>query len=224
MIRKIFLFGMLSILCLACREQGLSFKLLYDQIDGLKEKDRVIFEGNEIGGVTSVIYTSEGRYSVDVLIKHEFSNAVTERSKFVIISDPENRDRKAVEVVCTEKGGRPLQDGATIEGSSSSSAVFGQIWGEFQNNFEDLKEQFEKFSRDLKNAPIEEELERLSKELERLSEEMKQAGDEGLEKFQKEILPRLNRELERLREWLRKLGREEDVKPLEVQMEELRKI
>jgi len=42
--------------------------------------------------------------------------------------------------------------------------------------------------------------------------------------MQKELLPWLQEEIEKLKEKLRKFGREKEVKPLEVKMEELRKI
>ena len=39
------------------------------------------------------------------------------------------------------------------------------------------------------------------------------------EKIQKDLLPRLKEEIEKLREQLQKFGREEELKPLETQME-----
>ena len=53
---------------------------------------------------------------------------------------------------------------------------------------------------------------------------MKKAGSAFREKIQKELLPRLQKEIEKLKERLRKFGREKEVEPLEVKMEELRKI
>ena len=44
------------------------------------------------------------------------------------------------------------------------------------------------------------------------------------EKIQKELLPWIQKEIENLKERLRKFGREKEVEPLEVKMEEIRKI
>jgi hypothetical protein len=42
--------------------------------------------------------------------------------------------------------------------------------------------------------------------------------------MQKEILPRLEQELENLRKRLREKGREDELKPLEIKMDEIRRI
>jgi hypothetical protein len=53
---------------------------------------------------------------------------------------------------------------------------------------------------------------------------MQRAGNETREKIQKDILPLIRKELERLKKKLKKDGREQEVKPLEEQLDELIKI
>jgi len=57
--------------------------------------------------------------------------------------------------------------------------------------------------------------------LERLAEEMKRSSKSVREKIQKELLPRLKEKIEKLREQFRKFGREEELEPLETQMEKI---
>ena len=75
------------------------FKVKFDQIYGLKGGDRVIYELNHIGDVKNVFYEKGGIYNVDVTIESNFTNAITEYSKFFIIDDPIKEGEKAIEVL-----------------------------------------------------------------------------------------------------------------------------
>ena len=224
MVRKILILLLLTLVFVGCKESGLNLKIRYDQIQGLKEGDRVIFEQTHIGRVASVFYSEDGYYVVEVAIKKDFANAATEHSRFLITPDPLNENEKAIEIIQTPRGGTPLTDGATVIGTERSSERVKQPWDNFGKTLDDLKKQFEEFAEDLRKIPESEEFKKLQKELERLLEQMKKSGDAAREKIQKELLPRLKREMEELREKLEKLGREKEVEPLEVQMEKLRKI
>jgi paraquat-inducible protein B len=222
--KRILILFLLAMSFIGCKETGLNLKIRYSQIHNLKEGDRVIFEQNHIGQVADVFYAEDGYYMVDVAIMKNFANAATEHSKFFITSDPLNQGKKAIEITQTSKGGTPLSNGATVIGSARSSAQFNQMLGDFGKALEDLQKQFEEFLDDLRKIPESEEFKKLEKELDDLLEDMKNSGKEAREKIQKEVLPKLKRELEELRERLRKLGREEEIQPLEVQMEKIREM
>ena len=224
MVRKILIVLILALVFWGCEESALHIKIRYDQIQGLKEGDRVFFEQNHIGGVTRVFYSEYGYYLVDLAIERCFANAATEHSKFFVIVDPRNKEKKAIEMIQSRRGGSPLQDGASVLGSTKSSAVFGQMRENFEKRLGNLKEQFERFFEDLRSVPETEELKKLEKELERLAEAMKRSSKSVREKIQKEILPRLKEEIEKLREQLRKFGRKEELEPLETQMEKIMEI
>ena len=224
MVRKILIPLMVSLVFLGCKERGLRIEARYDQIQGLEKGDRVIFQQNHIGQVTGVCYSEHGYYMVDLAIERRFAKAVTEHAEFFIIGDPQNVGQKAIEMIQTRRGGSPLQDGATVEGSIRSSAVFGQMREDFEKGLEDFKEQFQQFFEDLKRVPENEEVKKLEKELERLAETMKRSSKSVQEKIQKELLPRLKEEIGKLRERLRKFGREEELEPLDTQMEKIMEI
>jgi paraquat-inducible protein B len=224
MIRRFFMLWLLAFTVLGCDDSGLNLKIRYNEIRGLKEGDRVIFEKNHVGQVVGVFYSKEGFYTVDVMIKEEFANAATEHSQFFITADPEDEGEKAIEIVQSQRGGKPLAEDATVVGADKSTAPTKQVWDEFAEGLEDLKEQLERFSDDLRKIPESEEFKKLKKELERLSEEMKKSSEAAREKIEKEILPRLRREMEKLREKLRKFDREQETEPLEVQLENIRKL
>ena len=224
MVNKLLTLLLVSFVFLGCKETGLNLKVRYDQIQGLHEGDRVIFGQNHVGQVAGIFYSEEGVYLVDVIIRKDFANAATKDSKFLITRDPEREGKKAVEIIQSPRGGALLTEGATVIGTPKDSPHPNQLWGDFGKTLDDLKKQLEEFADDLRNIPESDEFKRLEKELEHLLEEMKKSGDAAREKIEKEILPRIKQELENLKERLRRLGREEEVKPLEVQMEKLRKL
>ncbi|MCK4390183.1 MAG: hypothetical protein KAV83_08105 [Desulfobacterales bacterium] len=224
MLKRILILFMLALAFWGCGDSALNIKIRYDQIQGLKEGDRLIFEHNHIGKVTGVSYSVDGYYVADLQIKNHFANAATENSKFFIIADLRNKGSKAIQMIQTGRGGTPLQDGAIVEGSTKFLAIFSKISADFEKGLEDLKKQFEQFFEDLRRVPESEEFKKLEKELERLAEEMKRSGKLAREKIRKELLPQLEEAIEKLRERLRKLGREEELEPLEIQIEKIREI
>lgn len=215
---------MFSLLLLGCRQSSLNFKIRYDQIQGLKKGDRVIFEQNDIGIVTDVSYSVDAYYMVDVSIKKDFANAATEHSVFFITTDPQNKNKKAVEMIQLRKGGSPLQEGVIVFGSTKSSAIFNQMWGDLEKKIEVFKNDFDQFLENLREIPESEKFKTLEKELDRLAEDMKRSSEAVQEKIRKDLLPKLRDELEKLREKLQESGREDELKPLETKVEKIRGI
>ena len=224
MFKIIQIFLILPLVFLGCKGSGVNIKLRFDQIQGLKEGDPVIFEQNRIGEVTGLFYSADSYYMVDLAIKKDFANVATEYSKFFIIGDLQNREKKAIEIIQTRKGGTPLENGVTVEGSTRSSAALNRVGNEFEKGLDGLKEHFEHFFEYSKTVPESQEFKKLEKGLERLAEEMKRSVKSAREKIKNKLLPRLQQEIEKLREELKKFGREKELEPLETQMENIKKI
>ena len=224
MLKNIVILMMISFVGLGCNAGDLDLSVIFDDIQGLKSNDSVIFEHNRIGKVNDVTYTKEGTYRVELRIDKAFKNAATEHVRFFIISDPQNQGRKAVEMIQTHEGGKPLQNDAVIEGSRKSSAVFERLEKDIEKGIEDLRKEFDEFAEELKKIPDSEAYKALEKTLADLYDEMKRSGKEVREKIQKEILPQIEKELENLKKRLQKKGQENELKPLEIKMEEIKKI
>jgi hypothetical protein len=207
-----------------CEDGPLGLRIQFDQIYGLENGDRVIFEANHVGQVTDVAYSQEGHYVVDVVISEDFKNAASENSKFLIALDPQNEGKKAVQIVQEPRGGAVLAEGSIVKGSEPRLEDFDQARDEFARGLEGLKKQFEQFSDELRKIPESEEFKRLKAELDRLSEDMKKKGQQARETLEKDVLPRLQREMEKLRERLRELGRKEEQEPVETKVEDTRPI
>jgi BMFP domain-containing protein YqiC len=151
-------------------------------------------------------------------------NAVTEHVRFFIVSDPQYNGRSVVEMIQILKGGKPLQNNTVLEGSNKSSAIIERLEKDLEKGMESFRKELNEFAEELKKIPDSEAFKKLEDELADIYEIMKQSGKEVREMIQKEILPRLEQELENLRKRLHEKGREDELKPLEIKMEEIRKI
>ena len=213
-----------SIIGLGCEAENLNLFIRFDHIDGLKSNDSVIFETNRIGKVDEVTYTKKGDYLVELMIHKAYMNEVTEHVRFFIVSDPQYNGRSVVEMIQILKGGKPLQNNTVLEGSNKSSAIIERLEKDLEKGMESFRKELNEFAEELKKIPDSEAFKKLEDELADIYEKMKQSGKEVREMIQKEILPRLEQELENLRKRLHEKGREDELKPLEIKMEEIRKI
>ena len=213
-----------SMIGLGCEAQNLNLFIRFDHIDGLKSNDSVIFETNRIGKVDEVTYTKKGDYLVELMIHKAYTNAITEHVRFFIVSDPQDNGRSAVEMIQILKGGKPLQNNTVLEGSNKSSAIIERLEKDLEKGMESFRKQFNEFAEELKEIPDSEAFKKLENELENLYDKMKRSGKDVRDMIQKEMLPRLEQELENLRKRLHEKGREDELKPLEIKMEEIRKI
>jgi len=213
-----------SIIGLGCEAENLNLFIRFDHIDGLKSNDSVIFETNRIGKVDEVTYTKKGDYLVELMIHKAYMNEVTEHVRFFIVSDPQYNGRSVVEMIQILKGGKPLQNNTVLEGSNKSSAIIERLEKDLEKGMESFRKELNEFAEELKKIPDSEAFKKLEDELADIYEIMKQSGKEVREMIQKEILPRLEQELENLRKRLHEKGREDELKPLEIKMEEIRKI
>ena len=224
MLKKLLILMIVSIIGFGCEAENLNLTIKFDHIDGLKANDGVIFEENQIGRVDNVTYTKEGDYLVDVMIYKTYMNAATEHARFFIVSDPQNSEQRVVEMIQILKGGKPLQNNSVLEGSSQSSAIIERLGKDLTKGMDSIRKEFDEFSEELKKISDSEAYKKLEDELNNLYDQMKQSGKEVNETIQKEILPRLEEELENLKKRFHEKGQEDELKPLEIKMEEIENI
>ena len=211
-------------LLFACRADAINIHILFDDVQGLVEGDRVLAGSQQIGKVSKVIYTSEGNFMVDVAVAEQFKEKLTENARFYIVTDPDASERKAVEVAQADNPGKLLADGSVVQGTTRLEVMVNDLLTSMKKELDDLDKQLEGVLGGVRDVPKNEEIQRLRKQLQELAQRMKKAGREAKEKFEKELLPRIEEEIKRLRDKLKELGREEEVKPLEKGLNELKKI
>jgi hypothetical protein len=197
--------------------------VMYDRPGTLKPGDRVIWENQTIGSVGDFQANPSGKTVVPLQVKPDFRQALTDQSRFLIQSDPDRPGNQSIKMVLLASGGKPLPDGAVVEGSTTSSYLI------------------EKGSLDVQAFPrlLQDGLDRLGKEMDRLFErewqkeleqqidawtkELQKSGEETRRYFQREVLPKLEKAIQDFLRRLKELGRELDGKPLEDKLEKLKR-
>lgn len=222
--KKIIFFLIAAISILGCEKKGLELHITFDLVQGLKQTDSVIFQQNKIGNVVRVTYTDQGNYAVDIIISESFSAAATEYSRFLIVTDPADEARKAIEIIQIRKDGRMLNDGETVEGSSRASAIIEEFKDRVETGTEDLKKSFHQLLDELSHIPESEEFKSFKNELDQLINDLKRSGQSAGEKFQRDVLPRLQQELETFRKHLEELNRRQESSPPENRNDDVKQL
>lgn len=210
-------------LVLACLG-NLRLTVAYDQADELKAGDRVIWQEQTIGEVQAVEADATGRIAAQMQIKGNFREKVTDESRFLIQTDPQNYWQKHIEMVNLAEGGNPLPNGAEIEGSTYLSLQLERgsrglaAWSQL------LLQELERWQKELNQLPEEEWYKELERQMDYWLSEMGQAGVETRRYFREEVLPRLEEAVRELKRRLRELNKEEEADILEIKLEELKRI
>ena len=220
--------AMVSLLCwcwllLAC-PGDLRLKVLYDRGDGLRSGDHVVHQGQTVGEVQSVALGPQGRLAVDLRISRSFRDKVTDQSRFLIKEDPERPGDRFVEVIQLADGGRPLADGAEVEGSTALSLEFERTRRALQAWSELLQEELGHWEKELRGLPEKEWYKELERQLDYWTRELGRASEETRQYFKSEVAPRLEEMLRELRTRLRELGKDRDVEILQTKLEKLKRI
>ena len=222
MFKKVLVLLLLPVISIGCKADDLNLNIRYDQVHGLKKGDQVIFKQHPIGTVTGVSYRDNGDYLASIAIEKDSNAVATEHSRFFIADDPLRQGHKAVEVSQIRPGGLLLKNRATVEGSTRALVFFDQMKSGFEKGLDELKQKFEQFSQELSNVPESEAFKKLENELKDLAGEIEQSGKAARKEIERKWLPRYKQELEKLKDRLRKLGREDELKPLEIELERIK--
>lgn len=221
------------VLIIGCQEKEYRVNTRYGRIGNLQKGSPVVAKGNEvIGKVINIERTGEDRYMVSLSIDSEKKDQVTEYAIFAIVPDPHAEGQNVIELKTARQGGGMLPSGSVVDGLDwKPPSLLEKIKKEAAQEISQLEKHFDRFSKDwsiliqeLQEIPEKQAVKELGEELENLRRKMKESNREWKDKIQKELLPELKKELNRLKEKLRGKGQEEDMKPLEVQMDELQAI
>ncbi|MCP4745762.1 MAG: MCE family protein [Desulfobacteraceae bacterium] len=223
-LRQLLAICLIVLFAQACKSASLKVNVLFDDIQGLKKGDRVVFQNNIVGAVETVQYNEDGSYTARLLVDKDFSNAFTEHSRFHIITDEQQSDHKAVDIRLLQKGGAVLQSGAKVKGGSGQKDMAARFQKNIEDGFQLIKEKFKKFSNDIQQIPQSDEYRKIKQSLSDLAEEMKRVEKQRRQKIKEEWLPKIERELEELKRRLKDLGKEKEAEPLQRDLDKIRNI
>lgn len=197
--------------------------VLYDRTDGLKPGDRVYSENQVIGSVGTFEGNPKGKTVVPLRINPDFRQTVTDQSRFIIQADPRQPGSQSVKMGLLAPGGKPLGDGATVEGSTNLYFMFEKGAQGIQSGSKLLGEAIGRLEREMKRLSEKEWQTELEGQIDRWTQELKGAGEDMRRYFQKEVLPRLEKVVQDVLRRLKELGKEKDGKSLEEKFEQLKR-
>ncbi|MCG6916577.1 MAG: MCE family protein [Deltaproteobacteria bacterium] len=203
---------------------SLQLTVLYDSTEGLKQNDPVLWKEQKIGKVRSIKQNSQGRPAVQLQIKGDFREKVTDESRFFIQADPQNRGQSHVMMVNLAEEGNPLASGTAVEGSTYFSLQLEKAERGLKAWTEQLEQELKRWEKELSQLPESEWYQELEREMDYWLNELGQAGIETREYFREEVLPRLEESLRELRRLLRQLGQEKEIETLEVKLDKLKSL
>ena len=201
---------------------SLQLTVLYDRTEGLKQNDPVLWNEHKIGKVQSVKQNAQDRASVQLQISKDFSDKVTDESRFVIQADPQRQGGSFVEMVNLSEKGNLLPSGTAVEGSTYLSLQLEKTERGLEAWREQLGRGLKRWEELLSQLPEKEWYKELEREMDYWLNKLGQAGVETREYFKEEVLPRLEEALRELRKRLRQLGKEKEIETLEVKLDKLR--
>ncbi|MGH8532804.1 MAG: MlaD family protein [Gammaproteobacteria bacterium] len=191
----------LSLSFYGCADGALHLKMQLEKTYGLSAGDPVVFENDTVGAVASVESRDPDGFIATLEIAEEKRKLATTDARFRIAERLSVGQGKQVEIVHAGADGTPLEEGATVQGTLASAPLFpfSELFGGMTEGLRSLREQTERFRRELKNIPDSDEARQLREEWRRLVEEIQEAQSEAKESLREEILPKLEEEMENLR-------------------------
>ena len=202
---------------------SLQLTVLYDRTEGLKQNDPVLWNEQKIGKVQSVKQNVQGQASVQLQIRKDFSDKVTNESRFLIQTDPQRQGQSLVNMVNLSEEGNPLPTGTAVEGSTYLSLQLEKTERGLEAWRKQLERELERWEEELSQLPERESYKKLEREMDYWLNKLGQAGVETREYFKEEVLPRLEEALRELRKRLRQLGKEKEIETLEVKLDKLKR-
>jgi paraquat-inducible protein B len=222
--------GIISALCLlfvitmGCKAQPIELHVSYTQLSGVAKGDRVLLNNNAAGSVTGIQYNDDQTFTVDLAVDRGFARALTEHARFYVIDDPGADGHKAIAIRVSQPGGLPLKSGALVPGSKVQEDLTEHLQKEIQGVIRFFKETLEQMGSDVRQVPETEAYQQIKKSLEALAAAIRQKEKQARENIKRQWLPRIQRELDDLRRRLEAYGREDELKPLEVELDRIRRI
>jgi len=159
----------LLIFLVGCKEQPLNFSVRFDTLGELKPNVPVYFEKTRVGHIVKVVSSDRGDYLVEVSIVPEHKDIATSNSKFHILNDPFDSDRKALVIEQDPPGGTIIIEGSIVQGERRRGFL-GDLMSNFKKSSEESSKRLQIAMRDLK--------EDLKESSQKLNEQMEESLDD----------------------------------------------
>ncbi len=190
------------------------FSVMFQDIDGLKTEDPVLFKSSPVGKVDRILYTQEGVFQVFIDLHKDFKNAATDRSRFTIQARP-GQPGKALVIRQDRPGGTPIPDGGIVMGTEMTPKTM------FNHLIHQWKAKALELLSDLEGIPETEQYRILKEKMADLEKQMATSGKAMGDFIRNQIIPLLEQQIQDLTEKLRQMGETDKAQSLERELDRL---
>ncbi len=217
----LFFYVLFAIPVLAGCSNDLNFKIEYDDGQGLKKGDSVIYGSESIGSVSNIDYTDQGTVMVDVTIMEKYRD-LAKQSTLFYVSDSDNSDAKVIELAAGQTGpDTPINEDQVIHGDAKADGLAQKLQNQFGQALLSFSENMQNQWDEWKSETMDKQLNYMEKELDRILKDIKNLSKSARDHIKTELLPMINQQIEALRNKLEALGREDELDPIDKKMEQV---
>lgn len=183
--------------------------VLFDDTEGLKRGDPVLWKGFTIGRVEKIEPLVDNRIGVTIRLREDYGSRITHGSEFRLkrASLLGLAGANAVEVVTPESPGAPFTSGEKVQGISSPVRSLLEKGGQAAAEFwQYLREESGGLAEEFRNSPYREQASEVLKELGSLVEKGAGQAKEGADRFRREHQEEIDRLLRKLEDLRKKAG------------------
>lgn len=208
--------------------QTLSINLKLDHPAGLQPSTPVMLGENTVGSVTAVKTDSTGGVVASLVIQPDYRDQATEGSRFSVMRNPADDNKRRVVIHPGSGHGKPLENGAVVKGSDETAPLpaIGDLLKGLSQGMGALSGVVERFRSGFQNLPSSEEanrattqftegLNQLSGHLDRLRQQMESKENTEEVRRMREQWSRLQEDMKNAQGIMEKAMREEVIPKLE---------
>lgn len=193
---RLLLAFLLFTLLVGCRNAPLDIAVRYESLGDLRPDGAVYVGQTRIGRIEKISSTERGDYLVKIAIDPDHKSEATEYTRFLLSSDPLDRDNAAIVLHQSRPGGELLESGSIVKGEQQGllNQFLSRLQQEGQEASRELKQNIDKMKQSFAkgteefSARLEGALDDISKSLTELEASWRSAtAPDELEKMQQDL-------------------------------------
>ncbi len=207
-----------------CTGHHMRIDARFDRLDGLQEKDLVYFSGKEVGKVEDIDPANGSGYIVHLVLDRDLENLPQKFSCLDLADDPSRTGRKGIVIRPGSGGQYVLKDGAVVKGGCSYETWSDTLQKQVEEGLRVMHDLARKAAESLDAVTRSERYKQLQQELKDLAAKIGEAAEMARETVVEKVIPDLEKRLKELKKKLKQYGEQEKIKPLEDQLEKIKRI
>ncbi len=220
----ILLFAGFVLLFQGCSQRHMRIDARFDRLDGLQEQDLVYYAGKQVGKVEDIDPAQNSGYLVHLVLDKDLESLPQKFNCLELADDPSRTGRKGIVIRPGSEGQYLLKDGAVVKGGCSFETWADTLQEQVEEGLQVLHDLARQAAESLESITKSDRYKQLQQDLKDLAKEIGEAAGMARDTVVEKVIPDLERRLKELKEKLQRYGEQEKIKPLEEQLEKIKRI